>query len=58
MLLAPTLRMAGAVTSAGNDSLGVALVDFTQTTNAETDEVAYDSANQMLVGGQNSTSQG
>ena len=48
----------GAVTSTGNDSLGVALVDFTQTTNADTDEVAYDSANQMLVGGQNSTSQG
>ena len=48
----------GAVTSTGNDSLGVTLVDFTQTTNAETDEVAYDSANQMLVGGQNSTSQG
>jgi predicted lipoprotein with Yx(FWY)xxD motif len=48
----------GAVTSAGNDSLSVALVDFTQTTNEESDEIAYDKVNQMLVGGQNSTNQG
>jgi uncharacterized surface protein with fasciclin (FAS1) repeats len=47
-----------AVTSTGNDSLGVSLIDFTQTTNAETDEVAYDRVNQVLVGGQNSTNQG
>ena len=48
----------GAVTSHGNDILGVSLVDFTQTTNAATDEVAYDRVNQVLVGGQNSTNQG
>ena len=44
----------GAVTSIGNDSLGVSLVDFTQTTNGDSDEVAYDAVNQMLVGGVNS----
>ena len=48
----------GAVTSVGDDSLSVTLIDFTQTTNAETDEVAYDRVNQVLVGGQNSTNQG
>ncbi len=48
----------GAVTSEGNDTIGVALVDFTQTTNTETDEVAYDSLSQTLVGGQGSTNQG
>jgi uncharacterized surface protein with fasciclin (FAS1) repeats len=45
----------GVVTSIGNDSLGVSLVDFTQTTNGDSDEVAYDSASQRLVGGTNST---
>ena len=48
----------GAVTSIGNDSLGVSLVDFTQTTNGDSDEVAYDSASQRLVGGTNSTNPG
>ena len=48
----------GAVTSIGNDSLGVSLVDFTQTSNGDSDEVAYDSANQRLVGGTNSTNPG
>ena len=48
----------GAVTSAGKDSLSVALVDFTKTTNTDLDEVAYDGANQMLVGGLNSASPG
>jgi uncharacterized surface protein with fasciclin (FAS1) repeats len=48
----------GAVTSIGNDALNVSLVDFTQTSNGDTDEVAYDSANQRLVGGTNSTNPG
>jgi len=48
----------GVVTSIGNDSLGVSLVDFTQTTNGDSDEVAYDSASQRLVGGTNSTNPG
>ncbi|MDB9733185.1 fasciclin domain-containing protein [Porticoccaceae bacterium] len=48
----------GVVTSIGNDSLGVSLVDFTQTTNGDSDEVAYDSASQRLVGGNNSTNPG
>ena len=48
----------GVVTSIGNDSLGVSLVDFTKTTNGDSDEVAYDSASQRLVGGTNSTNPG
>jgi transforming growth factor-beta-induced protein len=48
----------GVVTSIGNDSLGVRLVDFTKTTNGDSDEVAYDSASQRLVGGTNSTNPG
>ena len=48
----------GVVTSIGNDSLGVSLVDFTKTTNSDSDEVAYDSASQRLVGGTNSTNPG
>ncbi len=48
----------GIVTSIGNDSLGVSLVDFTKTTNGDSDEVAYDSASQRLVGGTNSTNPG
>ena len=48
----------GVVTSIGNDSLGVSLVDFTQTTNGDSDEVAYDSASQRLVGGTNSINPG
>ncbi len=48
----------GVVTSIGNDSLGVSLVDFTQTTNGDSDEVAYDSVSQRLVGGTNSTNPG
>jgi len=48
----------GAVTSIGNDALNVSLVDFTQTSNGDADEVAYDSANQRLVGGSNSTNSG
>jgi transforming growth factor-beta-induced protein len=48
----------GAVTSIGNDALNVSLVDFTQTSNGDADEVAYDNANQMLVGGANSANPG
>jgi len=48
----------GVVTSIGNDSLGVSLVDFTQTTNGDSDEVAYDSVSQRLVGGTNSINPG
>jgi len=48
----------GAVTSIGNDALNVSLVDFTQTSNGDADEIAYDSANQRLVGGTNSTNPG
>ena len=48
----------GVVTSIGNDSLGVSLVDFTKTTNGDSDEVAYDSASQRLVGGTNSINPG
>ena len=48
----------GVVTSIGNDSLGVSLVDFTKTTNGDSDEVAYDSVSQRLVGGTNSTNPG
>ena len=36
----------------------VSLVDFTQTSNGDADEVAYDSANQRLVGGTNSANPG
>jgi transforming growth factor-beta-induced protein len=48
----------GVVTSIGNDSLGVSLVDFTMTTNSDSDEVAYDSVSQRLMGGTNSTNPG
>ena len=48
----------GAVTSIGNDALNVSLVDFTQTSNGDADEVAYDSANKRLVGGTNSANPG
>ncbi|MDG1475283.1 MAG: fasciclin domain-containing protein, partial [Porticoccaceae bacterium] len=48
----------GAVTSIGNDALNVSLVNFTQTSNGDADEVAYDSASEMLVGGANSSRPG
>ena len=46
------------VDSAGGDSLSVGLVNFTKTTNAANDEVAYDKVNQRLVGGSNSSAAG
>ena len=48
----------GVVKSIGNDSLSVSLVDFSQTTNGDNDEVAYDNAKQRLVGETNSTKLG
>lgn len=42
------------VETAGGDKIGVELVNFTQTTNDETDEVAYNAMYQALVGGMNS----
>ena len=46
------------VDSAGGDSLSVALVNFSKTTNAANDEVAYDRVNRRLVGGSNSSAAG
>jgi uncharacterized surface protein with fasciclin (FAS1) repeats len=46
------------VDSVGGDKLSVSLVNFTKTTNTAMDEVAYDSNNQMLVGGMNSAHPG
>lgn len=46
------------VETASGDDVGIALVNFTTTTNDETDEVAYDAAAEMLVGGMNSTNSG
>jgi uncharacterized surface protein with fasciclin (FAS1) repeats len=46
------------VEAANGDELNIALVNFTHTTNASNDEVAYDSAAQLLVGGMNSASNG
>jgi transforming growth factor-beta-induced protein len=46
------------VETASGDDVSIALVNFTTTTNDETDEVAYDASTEMLVGGMNSTNNG
>ena len=46
------------VPSIGGDSLSVSLQNFSQTVDGATDEVAYDSASEMLVGGTNSSRPG
>ena len=46
------------VPSIGGDSLSVSLQNFSQTVDGATDEVAYDSASEMLVGGTNSSQPG
>ena len=45
-------------TSIGGDSLSVSLQNFSQTVDGASDEVAYDSASEMLVGGTNSSQPG
>jgi uncharacterized surface protein with fasciclin (FAS1) repeats len=46
------------VETAGGDNVSISLVNFTQVSNGETDEVAYDASNEMLVGGMNSSQNG
>ncbi|MGB0449811.1 MAG: fasciclin domain-containing protein [Porticoccaceae bacterium] len=46
------------VETASGDNVSVKLVNFTQTTNAANDEVAYNSEMEMLVGGSNSAQPG
>ena len=46
------------VGTASGDNVSVKLVNFTQTTNAANDEVAYNSEMEMLVGGSNSAQPG
>jgi uncharacterized surface protein with fasciclin (FAS1) repeats len=46
------------VETAGGDNVSIALVNFTQVSNDETDEVAYDASNEMLIGGMNSSQSG
>jgi transforming growth factor-beta-induced protein len=46
------------VPSIGGDSLSVRLQNFSQTVDGASDEVAYDSASEMLVGGTNSSEPG
>jgi transforming growth factor-beta-induced protein len=46
------------VGTASGDDVSIALVNFATTTNDESDEVAYDAASEMLVGGMNSTNNG
>ena len=46
------------VPSIGGDSLSVSLQNFSQTVDGASDEVAYDSASEMLVGGTNSSRPG
>lgn len=46
------------VETANGDDVSVELVNFTKTTNDETDEVAYNAAAEMLVGGMNSAGNG
>ncbi|MGK0273123.1 MAG: transforming growth factor-beta-induced protein [Cocleimonas sp.] len=43
------------VDTAGGDQISVNIVDFTQTTNDDSDEVAYNKMYQQLVGGSNSS---
>jgi uncharacterized surface protein with fasciclin (FAS1) repeats len=47
-----------AVSSIGGDNLSVSLQNFSQTVDGASDEVAYDSASEMLVGGTNSSQPG
>lgn len=46
------------VETAGGDDVSISLVNFTQTANGNTDEVAYHAASEMLVGGMNSSKSG
>jgi uncharacterized surface protein with fasciclin (FAS1) repeats len=46
------------VETASGEDVSIALVNFTATTNDETDEVAYDALTEMLVGGMNSSNSG
>lgn len=46
------------VATAGGDNIDLELVNFTQTTNNDNDEVAYNSESKLLVGGANSASPG
>jgi uncharacterized surface protein with fasciclin (FAS1) repeats len=46
------------VETAGGDDVSISLVNFTQASNDETDEVAYDASNEMLIGGMNSSNSG
>ncbi|XXK58479.1 fasciclin domain-containing protein [Porticoccaceae bacterium nBUS_09] len=46
------------VPSIGGDSLSVSLQNFSQTVDGASDEVAYDSASELLVGGTNSSRPG
>lgn len=46
------------VEAASSENIAVALVNFSQTSNASNDEVAYDSAAEILVGGMNSGKNG
>ena len=46
------------VETASSENIAVALVNFSQTSNASNDEVAYDSAAEILVGGMNSGKNG
>jgi transforming growth factor-beta-induced protein len=46
------------VETAGGDNVSVSLVNFTQTTNDATDEVAYNADSEILVGGMNSPTTG
>lgn len=46
------------VETAGGDNVSISLVNFTQVSNDETDEVAYDASNEMLIGGMNSSQSG
>jgi uncharacterized surface protein with fasciclin (FAS1) repeats len=46
------------VETLSGDKVSVNLVNFTKTTNSESDEVSYDALSEMLVGGMNSQSDG
>jgi uncharacterized surface protein with fasciclin (FAS1) repeats len=46
------------VETAGGDNVSISLVNFTQVSNDETDEVAYDASTEMLIGGMNSSQSG
>ena len=46
------------VETTGGNTFSISLVNFTKTSNDETDEVAYNSAAEILVGGMNSSNSG